>query len=209
MAKTLLELSKGRRSVRKYTDENISLDDILYSLKVASLAPSGANEQPWRFIIVDDDNIKKRIRIACERGERQLYANVKGEFKKWLLGHGLSHEKPFLERAPYLVVVLMNKSAKYAKESVWIAIGQMLLALEEKNLRTLVYTPSNTDLPFHELEAPAGFMLEAIIPVGHSDDESPRTSRRELSETIFMNMWGNPFLDLHAPESTRAHVFVS
>ena len=79
-----------------------------YALKVASLAPSGANEQPWRFIIVDNDDTKKRIRAACERGERYLYDNVKGEFKTWLLSQGLSHEKSFLEEAPYLVVVLMK-----------------------------------------------------------------------------------------------------
>ena len=192
MEKTLLGLSKGRRSVRRYTDENVSLDDILYALKVASLAPSGANEQPWRFIIVDDDDTKKRIRAACERGERYLYDNVKGEFKKWLLSQGLNHEKTFLEEAPYLVVVLMKRTAKYARESVWIAIGHMLLALEEKGLNTLAYTPSNTDYPLHELDAPTGFKLEAILPVGHSDDENPRTSRRELSETVFMNKWGTP-----------------
>jgi len=192
MEKTLLDLSKGRRSVRRYTDENVSLDDVLYALKIASLAPSGANEQPWRFIIVDNDDTKKRIRAACERGERYLYDNVKGEFKKWLLSQGLNHEKTFLEEAPYLVVVLMKRTAKYARESVWIAIGHMLLALEEKGLYTLAYTPSNTDYPLHELDAPTGFKLEAILPVGHSDDEDPRTSRRELSETVFMNKWGNP-----------------
>ena len=192
MEKTLLGLSKGRRSVRRYTDENVSLDDVLYALKVASLAPSGANEQPWRFIIVDSDDTKKRIRAACERGERYLYDNVKGEFKTWLLSQGLSHEISFLEEAPYLVVVLMKRTAKYARESVWIAIGHMLLALEEKGLNTLAYTPSNTDYPLHELDAPTGFKLEAILPVGHSDDENPRTSRRELSETVFMNNWGNP-----------------
>ncbi len=197
MPKTLLDLSKGRRSVRRYIDENVSLDDILYALKVASLAPSGANEQPWRFIIVDDDDTKKRIRTACELGERHLYDNVKGEFKKWLLNQGLSHEKPFLEEAPYLIVVLMKKSAKYARESVWVAIGHMLLALEEKGLSTLAYTPSNTAYPLHELDAPTGFKLEAILPVGHSDDESPKTSRRELSETVFVNKWGNPIRARH------------
>jgi nitroreductase len=194
MPKTLLDLSQGRRSIRRYIDENVSLDDILYALKVASLAPSGANEQPWRFIIVDDDNTKKRIRAACELGERHLYDNVKGEFKKWLFNQGLSHEKPFLEEAPYLIVVLMKKSAKYARESVWIAIGHMLLALEEKGLSTLVYTPSNTAHPLHAFDVPTGFKLEAILPVGHSDDESAKTSRRELSETVFVNKWGNPIL---------------
>jgi nitroreductase len=117
---------------------------------------------------------------------------VKGQFKEWLLNQGLSHEKPFLEEAPFLVVVLMKKAAKYARESVWVAIGHILLALEERNLNTLVYTPSNTHYPFHELGAPTGFKLEAILPVGYSDDESHRMNRRDFGETVFMNRWGNP-----------------
>jgi len=168
------------------------MDDVLYSLDVARFSPSGANEQPWRFIIVDDNNVKKRIRAASERGEKILYDNVKGEFRDWLLSHGLSHRKPFLEEAPILIAVLMKKTAKYATESIWVAVGHILLALEERGLNTLVYTPSNTEFPKKELEVPEGYRLEAILPVGYSNDESMKTSKHSLDEVVFKNRWETP-----------------
>jgi len=164
------------------------MEDVLYSLDVARFSPSGANEQPWRFIIIDKAEIKKRIRDASERGEKILYDNVKGEFKEWLLSHGLSHHKPFLEEAPILIAILMKKSAQYARESLWVAVGHMLLALEERGLNTLVYTPSNTGFPQNE---------EAILPVGHSEDDVKKTSKLSLKDLVFRNEWGYPFDDTH------------
>ncbi len=130
------------------------MEAVIGALKAARQAPSGANRQPWRFILVDDPELKGRIRRASERGEREMYEKVTGEFREWLLGHGLSQRKPFLEEAPLLVVVLMDRSAPYARESVWVAIGFILLALEESGLSTLPYTPSNTRYPLDELDAP-------------------------------------------------------
>jgi len=189
MTDKILELASNRKSTRKYTNKEVNMEDVLYSLDVARFSPSGANEQPWRFIIVDDAEVKKRIREASERGEKILYDNVKGEFRDWLLSHGLSHRKPFLEEAPILIAVLMKKTAKYATESIWVAVGHMLLALEERGLNTLVYTPSNTEFPKKELKAPEGFRLEAILPVGYSDDDSMKTSKLDLNDIVFKNSW--------------------
>ncbi len=190
MTERILELATSRKTVRKFSAKPVSMDDILYALNVARQSPSGANEQPWRFIIVTDPDLKKRIRDASERAERVLYENVKGSFRKWLLSHGLSHEKPFLEEAPLLVAVLMVTSAQYARESLWVAVGHFLLALEERGLSTIAYTPSNTDLPLAELDLPQGFKLEVILPVGYSDDESPKEPKNDLDEIAFMNKWG-------------------
>jgi len=189
MTGRILELATNRKSVRRFSAKPVPMDDILYALDVARQAPSGANEQPWRFIIVTDPGLKKRIRDASERAERVLYANVKGDFREWLLGHGLSHEKPFLEEAPLLVAVLMVSSAQYARESVWVAVGHFLLALEERGLSTIVYTPSNTALPLAELDSPQGFKLEVILPVGYSDDDTPKESKKDLDEIAFLNRW--------------------
>ena len=190
--KAILELAETRRSVRKFSKEKVALEDVLYTLDVARHAPSGANEQPWKFIIVENKDVKRKIKEACEKGEKHLYDNVKGKFKEWLLNQGLSHEKPFLEEAPFLVIVLMKKSAKYSRESVWVAIGHILLALEEKGLKTLVYTPSNTDYPAHELDVPKGYKLEAILPIGHSLEDPTKMVKRGLAESVYMNGWGNP-----------------
>jgi len=192
MTEKILELAKNRKSTRKYSVKEVNIEDVLYSLDVARFSPSGANEQPWRFIIIDDKEVKKRVRDASERGEKILYDNVKGEFRDWLLSHGLSHRKPFLEEAPILIAVLMKKTAKYATESIWVAVGHMLLALEERGLNTLVYTPSNTEFPKKELEAPEGFRLEVIIPVGYSEDDSMKTSKHNLKEIVFKNRWETP-----------------
>ena len=192
MTDKILELAKKRKSTRKYSIKEVDMDDVLYSLDVARFSPSGANEQPWRFIIIDDDEVKSRIREASERGEKILYDNVKGEFRDWLLSHGLSHRKPFLEEAPILIAVLMKKTAKYATESIWVAVGHILLALEERGLNTLVYTPSNTEFPKKELNVPEGYRLEAIIPVGYSEDESKKTGKHSLDEIVYKNSWETP-----------------
>lgn len=189
MTGRILELATSRKSVRRFSAKPVPMDDILYALDVARQAPSGANEQPWRFIIVTDPGLKKRIRDASERAERALYENVKGDFREWLLSRGLSHEKPFLEEAPLLVAVLMVASAKYARESLWVAVGHFLLALEERGLSTIAYTPSNTDLPLAELDSPLGFKLEVILPVGYSDDDTPKESKKDLDEIAFLNRW--------------------
>jgi len=193
----LLELSKNRKSTRKFSRKEVDMEDVLYSLDVARFSPSGANEQPWRFIIIDNEGIKKRIRDASERGEKILYDNVKGEFKDWLLSHGLSHHKPFLEEAPILIAILMKNSAQYARESLWVAVGHILLALEERGLNTLVYTPSNTGFPQNELNVPDGFKLEAILPIGYSEDDVKKTSKLRLKDLVFRNEWGYPFDDTH------------
>ena len=190
MTGRILELATSRKTVRKFSAKQVPMDDILYALDVARQAPSGANEQPWRFIIVTDPDLKKRIRDASERAERVLYENVKGDFREWLLSHGLSNEKPFLEEAPILVAVLMVASAQYARESLWVAVGHLLLALEERGLSTIVYTPSNTNLPLAELDSPQGFRLEVILPVGYSDDDTPKEPKKDLDEIAFLNRWG-------------------
>ena len=166
------------------------MGDVIYALHAARQAPSGANGQPWRFIVVDDPDLKERLREASEEGERTLYENVKGEFREWLLAHGLNPSKPFLEEAPLLVAVLMDTSAKYARESVWVAVAHILLALEERGLSTMTYTPSDTGPPLAELDAPQGFKLEAILPVGYSEDETPKEPKKPLDEVAFLNHWG-------------------
>jgi len=85
----------------------------------------------------------------------------------------------------------MKKSAQYARESLSVAVGHILLALEERGLNTLVYTPSNTGFPQNELNVPDGFKLEAILPVGHSEDDVKKTSKLSLKDLVFRNEWGD------------------
>ena len=160
-------------------------------MDTAHYAPSGANEQPWRFIIIDDPDTKRKIREASEKGEREMYEKVSGSFKDWLLTQGLSPVKPFLEEAPVLIAVLMSSTAKYARESVWVAVGYILLALEEYGLGTVPYTPSNTSYPLEILAAPKDYRLEVILPIGLPYDDSQRTDRVSLESLVYYNLWGN------------------
>ena len=82
----LFELARKRKTVRKFADNKVMLEDILYCLNVAREAPSGMNAQPWRFVIVDDEEIKAKIREICEKGEREFYRKVGGNLKKMASG---------------------------------------------------------------------------------------------------------------------------
>ena len=191
MTGSILKLATSRKTARKYSSAPVPMEAVIGALEAARQAPSGANRQPWRFILVDDPELKGRIRRASERGEREMYEKVTGKFREWLLGHGLSQRKPFLEEAPLLVVVLMDRSAPYARESVWVAIGFILLALEESGLSTLPYTPSNTRYPLDELDAPPEYALEAILPIGYSEDKKQKESKLSLDEIVRRNKWGD------------------
>ena len=191
MPQSIRHLAERRRSYRKFKQEKVPVETILDVLETAHYAPSGANEQPWRFIIISDPMKKKKVREASERGEKEMYSKVSGEFKEWLLEQGLSPEKPFLEEAPMLVAVLMRRDAKYARESVWLSIGYLLLALEQHGLGTVPYTPSNTGYPLDVLMAPEEYSLEAILPVGVPDDGASETCRETVESLIFHNRWGN------------------
>jgi nitroreductase len=190
MSLKVLDLAKRRKSVRKFSEKNIPIEKVLKALETATHAPSGANQQPWRFIVITEKDVKIRIKNACERGEREFYEKVDGEFKQWLTEQKLSWKKPFLEKAPVLVAVFMKKDAQYARESVWIAIGFILLALEEQGLSTLTYTPSKIQYPQLLLNVSNNFQLEAIIPIGKSEDNKPKAPKMTLEESTYLNQWG-------------------
>jgi nitroreductase len=190
MSLYVLNLAKKRKSVRKFSKENIPIKKVLKALETATQAPSGANQQPWRFIVITEKDVKIRIKNACEKGEREFYKKVDGEFKQWLREKKLSWKKPFLENAPVLVSVLMKKDAQYALESVWIAIGFILLALEEQGLGALTYTPSNTEYPLRELNVPEEYQLEVIIPIGTSKDNTLKQPKMSLKDIVYLNQWG-------------------
>ena len=190
MTSLILDLAKRRRTVRTFSSTPVNLEDVSAALEAACQAPSGANSQPWRFIIITDAQTKMRIREVCEQVERQFYSTVTGELKQWLLTRGLSWKKPFLEDAPILVLILSQTKAPYSSQSVWLAIGYILLALEEHGLGTVTYTPSNAEAVLDELNVPNGFSLEAILPIGISADEKPKEPRVKLEQVTYVNSWG-------------------
>lgn len=185
----VLELARRRRSIRRYLPADVGLDRVLYGILVALEAPSGANMQPWRFVVVKDSEVKSRVRRVCEEGEKRFYERVGGELRKWLVERGFSWEKPFLTEAPYLVAVFAELGKPYAVQSVWLAVGYMLLAFEEAGLVSLTYTPPNPGEVGEALGAPPGFALQTIVPVGLAGEDKAKEPRMGLGEAVFVDRW--------------------
>ena len=165
----------SRRSVRDFSSDDFPIDIIKNCIKSASTAPSGANKQPWHFVIVKDPIIKRKIRKAAEIEEKEFYGGRAP--KEWLDDlnqFGTDWNKPFLEEAPYLIVVFSkkfdinddgtNKKNYYVSESVGIASGLLLTALHNAGLVTLTHTPSPMAFLSDILNRPPSDKPYLIIP---------------------------------------------
>jgi len=161
-------LMATRRTVRHFSDEPVPREAIESAISTAGRAPSGANQQPWSFVAIQDPALKARIRAAAEEEERAFYDGRAGE--EWLdaLGPlGTDWRKPFLETAPWLIVIFQQRwgvgeggrrvKHYYAPESVGIATGFLIASLHQAGLATLTHTP-----------APMGFLNEIC---GRPDSE--------------------------------------
>ncbi len=165
-----------RRTVRDFSDEPVPFGLIENAIRAAGTAPSGANMQPWRFVVVKDAEIKRKIRVAAEEEEYKSYHGRMSE--KWLrrlATLGTDEHKPFLEIAPYLIVVFRITSTAedgeteptyYSQESVGIAVGMLLAALHNSGLATLTHTPSPMKFLQKILGRPKTEVPFVLIPVG-------------------------------------------
>jgi nitroreductase len=173
---------KKRRTVREFGTDDVPEDVIDAAIEAAASAPSGANKQPWRFVVVRDPEVKKRIREAAEAEEREFYERrATPEWLADLAPLGTDWRKPFLETAPALIVVFRldyeralladgterhNKNY-YVQESVGIAVGFLLAALHAAGLATLTHTPSPMGFLAKVLGRPAEERPFVLIPVGY------------------------------------------
>ena len=191
-ADEFFEMLSRRRTVRDYSDKDVPFELIEKAIATAGTAPSGANLQPWRFVVVKDAEIKRKIREAAEKEEYESYHNRMSE--KWLrrlAPLGTNEHKPFLEIAPYLIVVFRINSfvedgetepTYYSQESVGIAVGMLLAALHNMGLATLTHTPSPMKFLQEILGRPKSEIPFVLIPVGYpaDDAEVPDIKRKPL-----------------------------
>ena len=196
--KRFFELLGSRRTVREYSDREVPIELIERAIETAGTAPSGANLQPWRFVVVKDVEVKRRIRAAAEAEEYESYHNRMSE--KWLrrlAPLGTDEHKPFLEIAPYLIVVFRITSlvedgetepTYYSQESVGIAVGLLLAALHTMGLATLTHTPSPMKFLQEILGRPKNEVPFVLIPVGYPADDAkvPDIKRKPLDEIMQM-----------------------
>ena len=181
----LMEYACKRHSTREFSDKPVSRRDIYYILKIGMHAPSGANRQPWKFIVVNDPEMKRKIREAAEKHEEKYYKQIKNtELFEDIKNMGLTWKKPFLETAPFLICIFGNPDQPFHKESLWLATGWMILASEELGLATLTYTPTELGFLTELLSVDEPYSPELIIPIGYPAKTEPLQPRKEIHEVV-------------------------
>lgn len=183
-----------RRSVRHFSADPVPLDVVERCVATAGTAPSGANKQPWTFVLVTDPATKRAIREAAEREERAFYDGRAGQ--RWLddlAPLGVGPDKPFLEVAPVLIVVFAQRHGEapgerhyYVTESVGLAVGMLLAALHHAGLATLTHTPSPMRFLRELLDRPAHEQALMVIPLGYPAPgcEVPAIARKPLDQIL-------------------------
>ncbi|MFN0060359.1 MAG: nitroreductase family protein [Planctomycetota bacterium] len=200
-AQSFYERMETRRSVREFSAKPVARELIELAIRTASTAPSGAHRQPWRFVVIDDPAIKRAIRVAAEAEERENYEG--GRFpEEWLAALqpiGTDAHKPFLEIAPYLVVLFeelhgrnsdgSSRKNYYVKESVGIAAGFFIAALHNMGLATLTHTPSPMRFLTELLGRPSNEKPFVLFPIGYPADncQVPNLRRKSLDEVSLWN----------------------
>jgi len=180
-SQAFLQEMERRRTVRDFSPEPVPFELIENAVRTAATAPSGANLQPWTFVVVSDKAVKKEIRAAAEKEEKEFYEHrAPQEWLDALAPLGTDWHKPFLETAPYLIVVFQqNWSVRhddagnevkvkhyYAVESVGLACGLLLASLHQTGLATLTHTPSPMGFLRDILGRPKNEFPFLLIPVG-------------------------------------------
>jgi nitroreductase len=184
-----------RRSVREFSARPVPRDIIETALKAAGTAPSGANLQPWHFVVVSGAGTKKKIRHAAEIEEREFYTHrASAEWLEALAPLGTDEHKSFLEIAPYLIAVFLQKFAAlpdgrkvkhyYPTESTGIAAGMLITALHRAGLATLTHTPSPMKFLNEILGRPKSERPFLLLVVGYPADDAkvPDIERKPLED---------------------------
>lgn len=188
------ELSR-RRTVREFAPDPVPREVIEACLTAAGSAPSGANRQPWHFVVVSDPAVKRRIRAAAEAEERAFYAErASAEWLEALAPLGTDADKPFLDTAPCLIAVFQQRYGLaadgtrvkhyYAPESVGIATGMLIAALHHAGLATLTHTPSPMGFLKGILGRPRNERPFVLLVVGYAaaDARVPDIRRKTLDD---------------------------
>jgi len=194
-ARDFYQLMSKRRSVRDFSDKPIPASVLEDAILAAGTAPSGANMQPWYFVVVENSAIKAKIREAAEVEERELYENRASE--EWLdalAPLGTDANKPFLEDAPALIAIFLKKATidaegqkhknYYTSESVGIATGVLITALHQAGLSTLTHTPSPMKFLTEILQRPSNERPFLLLVVGYPTEAAlvPNIQRLPLSD---------------------------
>ena len=182
-AREFYQRMRRRRTVREFSNRPVPLALIEDALRAAGTAPSGANMQPWHFVVIGNAELKRKIRLAAEIEEREFYEHrASQEWLDALAPLGTNEHKPFLEEAPWLIAVFLKKFSAdaqgrrlknyYTAESVGIACGLLLGALHWAGLVTLTHTPSPMKFLNDLLERPVDERPYMLIVSGYPAEQA-------------------------------------
>lgn len=190
-------LMEQRRSLRFFSDHPVPREAVEQLIMTASTAPSGAHKQPWTFCAVSNPDIKRQIREAAEEEEYKSYnGRMSEEWLRDLAAFGTDWHKPFLETAPWLIIIFRRiyefgengkkENNYYVSESVGIASGFLLTAIHQAGLVALTHTPSPMDFLTKLLGRPANEKPFLLIPIGYPapDATVPDLTRKPSEEVI-------------------------
>ncbi|CAN5683490.1 nitroreductase family protein [soil metagenome] len=195
------DLMRRRRTVREFSPDPVPMEVIENAIRVAGTSPSGANQQPWRYVVVGDPEIKRRIREAAEAEEKESYEHrMSQEWLDALEPLGTDWNKPHLTDAPYLIVCFrldygLETDAEgnevrvkhyYPGESMGISVGMLITALHNAGLATLTHTPSPMKFLNEILERPRNERPFIVLPVGYpsEDCQVPNITKKPLDEIM-------------------------
>lgn len=196
-SKEIYEKLNNRRSLRFFSEKKFPVEVIENIIMAASTAPSGANKQPWSFCVISTPEIKKQIRLAAEEEEYKSYnGRMSDEWLDDLKPFATDWQKPFLETAPYLIIIFKRAyeieiggkkhQNYYVNESVGLACGMLLTAIHELGLVALTHTPSPMDFLTKLLNRPSNERPFLLIPVGYpaKDATVPDIKRKEKEDVL-------------------------
>jgi len=194
-AVSFYEQMRSRRTVRQFSDRPISREIIEQCILAAATAPSGANLQPWHFVVVTDPSVKRQIRVAAEEEEKEFYnKRAPKEWLEALAPLGTDEHKPFLEIAPYLIAIFEERYGRlptggqvkhyYPKESVGIATGLLITAIQQVGLVSLTHTPSPMKFLNEILRRPSNETPFLVLVVGYPAEDAvvPDIKRKRLED---------------------------
>jgi|SRR6476646_814274 len=194
-SRSFFALMDQRRSIREFSEKPVKKEVIENMIKTASTAPSGAHKQPWTFCVITDPIIKTQIRIAAEKEEKESYDHrMSDEWLKDLEKFATNWQKPFIETAPYIIVIFKKiydieddgtkHTNYYVQESVGIAAGMLISAIHQAGLVTLTHTPSPMNFLNKILNRPANEKPFLLLPVGFAADDArvPDIQRKTLEK---------------------------
>ena len=189
------ELIKRRRNVSHFSNRPVAEEKVNRIIQAGLCAPVGADKAPLKLIVVTRQEIKQKIRLEAERIEKALKRGASGnndsQSSKFSGGES-SWKMPFLEEAPYLIIVCGRSGQPYQAASTWLALGNIMLKATEEGLGSLCYSPTLTSFLHKLLNISPGFMPVAIVPLGYCAEELfPRTQPEE--EKVFRNLLGGRF----------------